>query len=290
MQKYDICSTTIDLFGLICIGFTKLQFGNNYRKFAKKTVPRFFLQLQYNGSRYHGWQTQHNALGVQTVVEKCLSFKLNEKIAVTGCGRTDTGVHARLYFAHFDTVAPAELVLSDQFLFQLNTCLPNDIVADAFFEVQEHANARFDAVSRTYHYYLSLQKDPFQNDRSLYVFGNLDVEQMQQCADLLIEYKDFTSFSKLHSQTKTNLCQVVEAQFLPWEKGLVFKITADRFLRNMVRAIMGTLLEAGKNKINVDDFRQIILAKDRGRAGFSVPAHGLFLEDITYPESIWKLR
>lgn len=253
-------------------------------------MPRFFLKLQYHGSHYHGWQTQHNALGVQTVIEKCLTFKLKEKIALTGCGRTDTGVHARIYFAHFDTVTSAETVLSDQFLFQLNNCLPNDIVANALFEVHEQANARFDAVSRTYHYYLSLQRDPFLNDQSYYVFGDLDVERMQACANLLLEYEDFTSFSKLHSQTKTNFCQVYEAQFSPWEKGLVFKIKADRFLRNMVRAITGTLIEVGKHKINEDDFRQIILAKDRSKAGFSVPAHGLFLENIEYPESIWKLR
>lgn len=249
-------------------------------------MPRYFLHLSYNGKNYNGWQSQHNAPGVQDAIERCLSFKLGEQQRITGCGRTDTGVHARNFYAHFDTLCAHEVVLSDTFLHQLNICLPADIAIHKIHAVHSEAHARFDAISRTYHYYFHRQKQPFLTDTSFYVYGSLSIEMMQQCADILLEYTDFTSFSKLHSQTKTNICHLYEARIHTTAGGFYLRITADRFLRNMVRAIAGTLLEAGKGKIGPEQFRNIIEGKNRGLAGFSVPAHALFLEEVVYPEGL----
>lgn len=257
--------------------------------FAKRILmPRYFIKLAYCGTAYHGWQSQQNAHSVQDEVEKCLALKTGQFIRLTGCGRTDTGVHAKAYFAHFDVEMDWDQGYFDILIPSLNAFLPQDIVVYEIFRVNDEVNARFDAISRTYQYYINREKDPFSLRTSLYVFGNLDMEKMQVASDMLTKYQDFTSFSKLHSKTKTNNCRITEAR---WEtKGTqwIFTITADRFLRNMVRAIVGTLIEAGQGKLSIKEFQEVIEAKNRAEAGFSVPAHGLFLFQVVYPENIRK--
>jgi len=205
---------------------------------------------------------------------------LNEEVNMTGCGRTDTGVHAREFYAHFDRKQPLES--PRELAFRLNAFLPGDIVVYNIFEVPPDFHARFDALSRTYKYYISKQKDPFKAGQSYYYHAPLDVNKMKKACNFLFDYSDFTSFSKLHTQTKTNNCNIFEAYWEEIDNMLVFTIKADRFLRNMVRAIVGTLLEIGKEKLEVVDMPHIIEAKDRSKAGFSVPAEGLFLEHIDY--------
>lgn len=244
-------------------------------------MPRYFIHLAYNGSRYHGWQIQPHSPSVQQTLEQCLSLKLGQTVSVTGCGRTDTGVHARNYYAHFDlenAISDAEALVN-----QLNAFLPEDIVVYRIWPVHPEFHARFDAVSRTYHYYLTRTKNPFHTQDAFYLYGDLDIEKMQQAADLLFEYEDFTSFSKVHTQVKTNNCKIMEAKWLEQDGLLVFRIKADRFLRNMVRAIVGTLLEVGKDRMTLEEFRAVIERKDRCEAGTSMPAHALFLEEVEYP-------
>ena len=236
--------------------------------------------MAYEGSRYHGYQIQPHFDSVQQTVEQCLSLKLGQTVSITGCGRTDTGVHARNYYAHFDLdheIEDAEMLAN-----QLNAFLPADIVIYRIWQVKADAHARFDALSRTYHYYITRTKNPFHIYDAYYLYGNLDIEKMQQAANLLFEYEDFTSFSKVHTQVKTNNCKIMEARWFEQDGLLVFHIRADRFLRNMVRAIVGTLLEVGKGRITLDEFRATIERKDRCEAGTSVPAHALFLESVEY--------
>lgn len=241
---------------------------------------RYFLHLAYNGTRYHGWQIQPDAISVQEELEKCMSLKLGEKISLTGCGRTDTGVHARNFYAHFDT--EKEINDYDNFVYRLNIFLPNDIVIYKCWKVDNDLHARFDAKSRTYRYYISQTKNPFHTQDAFYYHGNLDVELMQEAAKILFEYTDFTSFSKLHTQVKTNNCKIMEARFFEENDLLIFEIKADRFLRNMVRAVVGTLLEVGRGKLTLEQFRGVIENKNRCSAGTSMPAHALFLEDVSY--------
>ena len=243
-------------------------------------MNRYFIKLAYNGAAYHGWQIQDNARTVQQELNEKLSLMLNAEINLTGCGRTDTGVHAREFYAHFDVEQPLEL--PGELAFRMNAFLPGDIVVYDVFEVPPDFHARFDARSRTYKYYISRQKDPFMAGQSYYYHAPLEVEKMKEACAFLFQYIDFTSFSKLHTQTKTNNCNIVEAYWEETDNMLVFTIRADRFLRNMVRAIVGTLLEVGKGKLEVIDMKRIIEAKDRSQAGFSVPAEGLFLEHIDY--------
>ncbi len=243
-------------------------------------MRRYFLHLAYNGSRYHGWQIQPNDISVQEELEKCLSLKLGEKISLTGCGRTDTGVHARNFYAHFDI--EKEISNCEEFVYRLNIFLPNDIVIYKCWEVDNNLHARFDATSRTYHYYITQNKNPFHLQDAFYYHGKLDVELMQEAAYILFEYTDFTSFSKLHTQVKTNNCKIMEARFFKENDLLVFEIKADRFLRNMVRAVVGTLLEVGRGKLSLEQFRDVIEKKNRCSAGTSMPAHALFLEEVTY--------
>lgn len=259
---------------------TLSKFSNEISSFL---MSRYFLHLAYRGANYNGWQSQQNAPGIQDVVERCLGFRLGHEIRITGCGRTDTGVHARNYYAHFDSQRPPEMVLSADFLHRMNICLPPDIVVFQVLPVSNDAHARFDAISRTYNYYFHTFKNPFLEPTSYYIYGSHDFEAMNRCAALLPDYDDFTSFSKLHSQTKTNICRVSEARITQVSEGYAFVITADRFLRNMVRAIAGTLFEVGKGKLDEAGFRGVIEGKNRALAGFSVPAHALFLEDIRYP-------
>ena len=243
-------------------------------------MKRYFIHLAYNGTNYCGWQIQPHDPSVQETLERCMSLKLGQSVSLTGCGRTDTGVHARNYYAHFDY----EGVIEDpmDLAYRLNVFLPPDIVVFRIWEVAPEKHARFDATARTYHYQLTRQKNPFHQNDAYYLYGDLDVNKMQEAADMLLEYTDFTSFSKVHTQVKTNNCKIMEARWFEQDGLLVFHIKADRFLRNMVRAIVGTLLEVGKGKMSLEDFRSVIERKDRCSAGESVPAHALFLEAVDY--------
>lgn len=243
-------------------------------------MKRYFIHLAYNGARYCGWQIQPHSPSVQEELERCLTLKTGQKISVTGCGRTDTGVHARNYYAHFDVETP--IANCQDLVYRLNVFLPPDIVLYKIWEVPADIHARFNAVSRTYHYYISRQKNPFHQQDAYFLYGDLDVEKMQQAADLLFNYHDFTSFSKLHTQVKTNDCKIMEARWFELDGLLVFRIRADRFLRNMVRAIVGTLLEVGKGRMTLEQFKEVIEKKNRCSAGESVPAHALFLEAVEY--------
>jgi tRNA pseudouridine38-40 synthase len=247
-------------------------------------MSRYFIQLSYDGTNYHGWQLQQNAHSVQAELNEKLSTLLGESINVVGCGRTDAGVHARDFYAHFNKEL---LPFSEKDLaYKLNRFLPEDIAIGRIFSVDDEMHARFSAVSRTYKYYISRKKSPFNSLFNYFFEGPLDVPAMQDACAFLFQYEDFTSFSKLHTQTATNICKISTAKWELVNDELIFSITADRFLRNMVRAIVGTLLEIGKGKLKPEDMQQIIEAKDRSRAGFSVPAKGLFLEQIEYPDSL----
>ncbi|OFX68103.1 MAG: tRNA pseudouridine(38-40) synthase TruA [Bacteroidetes bacterium GWE2_29_8] len=248
---------------------------------------RYFIKLAYHGKNYHGWQTQDNAITIQSVLNKCFSLVLSEEISIVGCGRTDQGVHAHIYYAHFDTTYVFEVY--KDFLHKINSFLPKDIVIYDIFQVNNEANSRFDATLRTYRYFINTQKEVFNNEFSWYVRQPLNVHLMNLVAKKLIEYSDFTSFAKLHSQSKTNICTITEAKFIKRDFGIIFTISANRFLRNMVRAIVGTLVEVGHGKITIDEFINIIESKQRANAGMSAPAHGLFLWDIIYPKTIYKL-
>lgn len=241
---------------------------------------RYLLHLAYNGADFHGWQIQPKANSVQEELEKCIGMKVGEKVSVFGCGRTDAGVHARNYYAHFDV--SKEIADLTAFVEQLNAFLPSSIAVYECRPTAPEFNARFDATRRTYRYYVIQTKNPFHLGDAYYWYGPLNVGAMNEAASVLFEYEDFTSFSKLHTQVKTNNCCIYSAHWF-YENGLlVFEISADRFLRNMVRAIVGTLLEVGKGKLTVEGFRRIIELKDRCSAGTSVPAHALFLEEVEY--------
>jgi len=248
-------------------------------------IHRYFIYLSYNGKKYHGWQIQPNANSVQQVLENCFSTLLSEKTAITGAGRTDTGVHAKLMVAHFDT----ENIIDNPktFVGKLNSFLPRDIAIQKIVPVSNNAHARFDAVSRTYEYHISLQKNPFLNEFAYQYTGQLDIQKMNEAAATLFDYIDFTSFSKLHTDAKTNNCKIMKAVWEQRGETLVFTIQADRFLRNMVRSVVGTLLEVGKGKMSIDEFKNVIEKKDRCAAGISMPAQALYLVDIQYPEHIF---
>jgi tRNA pseudouridine38-40 synthase len=242
---------------------------------------RYFLELSYNGSRYNGWQRQPEAPSVQQTLEEALSKYLREPIEVTGAGRTDTGVHAARYVAHFD----CEVTLTDSadFVYHVNSILPWDIAVRSVAPVAATAHARFDATSREYTYCIVPHKNPFRRDTSWQYFVPLDLDAMNRAAEWLTQYDDFTSFAKLNSANKTNICHVTRARWERQSDGtLVFRIRADRFLRNMVRAIVGTLVDVGRGKISPERFRDIIEARDLSLASGGAPAAGLFLTDITY--------
>ncbi|MDR3327700.1 MAG: tRNA pseudouridine(38-40) synthase TruA [Prevotellaceae bacterium] len=245
---------------------------------------RYFVELSYSGKNYSGWQAQKNAKSVQGVLENALSTVLRTEIQVVGAGRTDTGVHAKFMTAHFDF---AEKFDNQRLVNQLNGFLPKDIAVDKVIKVKNDAHARFDAVRRTYKYFLCQNKNPFLEGFALFFSQKLDFEKMNRAANILLDYQDFTSFSKLHSDVKTNNCTVFQAKWEHSGEVWVFTIQANRFLRNMVRAIVGTLLMIGTGKVSIEQFRQIIEAKDRGKAGSSAPAHGLYLVDILYNNNIF---
>jgi tRNA pseudouridine38-40 synthase len=253
-------------------------------------MPRYFLTLSYNGTPYNGWQRQENTPNtVQQVMDEKLSMILQEKIELLGCGRTDTGVHAKDFIAHFDANCKDLLSNKKQWIYKFNNVLPVEISVQDIQGVLYTAHARFSATQRVYHYHIHQQKNPFVSDFSYYVYGDIDFELMNKAAELLLGTQDFTSFSKLHAQTKTNVCTVTKAV---WQKTNVyqwrFTISADRFLRGMVRGVVGTLLLVGRNKITIEGFKNIIELKDRKLAGSNVPPHALFLVGINYPKEIFS--
>lgn len=248
---------------------------------------RFFITLSYDGTRYHGWQIQPNGDSIQQRLQEALSTLLRQPVEVVGAGRTDTGVHAKMMVAHFDWPnnphAPCPLPLAPTIVYKLNKLLPQDIAVQEIRQVADDMHARFSATERTYHYYIHTRKDPFLQAYSWQVTYPLSFERMNEAAKVLLEYMDFTSFSKVNTDTRTNLCDLRSAHWDEVAPGQWrFTITANRFLRNMVRAIVGTLVEVGRGKLSIDDVRRIVEAKDRCQAGESVPAKGLFLADIKY--------
>lgn len=244
---------------------------------------RYFIELSYNGKGYHGWQNQPNAISVQQVLEEALSVLLQTKVEIFGAGRTDTGVHASQMFAHFDVEFEIDI---PTLVYKLNSLLPNDISIHDVFKVKEDAHARFDATSRTYHYKISTTKNVFNTDFAYRFQVPLDVKKMNEACNILLQYKDFQCFSKSNTDVKTYYCNIEKAEWIEEQNGLIFIISADRFLRNMVRAIVGTMINIGLGKIKVKDLITIIESKNRSEAGYSVPAHGLYLTQITYPESL----
>ena len=247
-------------------------------------IQRYFIELSYDGTRYHGWQTQPNAVAVQEVLDKALSTVLREPIETVGCGRTDTGVHAKEFFAHFDCGSmvhgPSSMVNNVR---GINSVLPNDIAIKNIIPVHPDAHARFDATLRSYQYHIHFNKDPFKNGYSWLLRDEPDLELMNQAAKIMMEYTDFSCFSKSNTQTFTNNCKISRAEWMEHERGIIFHISADRFLRNMVRAIVGTLVEIGRKEIEPENIREIIESKNRSNAGTSVPACGLYLTEVKYP-------
>jgi len=239
--------------------------------------------LSYNGSSYHGWQIQPNAVTVQETIQDALSKLLNTNISITGAGRTDTGVHAFQMFAHFDV---DETLDTENLTFKLNSFLPKDIAIQSIFQVNADAHTRFHAIKRSYDYKISLKKNVFLFDYTHYVHQKLDVDKMNEAANILLEYTNFQCFSKSNTDVKTYNCKIEQAQWKQEGNLLIFTISADRFLRNMVRAIVGTLLNIGLSKIAVSDIHKILASKDRSEAGFSVPSKGLYLTEVLYPDNI----
>ena len=249
-------------------------------------MPRYFMELAYNGTRFHGWQCQPNATTVQELLETQLSKLLEPGLKLTGAGRTDAGVHASSFTAHFDT-GQSDLAQNSQFLYKLNSMLPPDVAILGLRVVRNDAHARFDALSRTYRYHILRKKDPFRAETSWLYTAPLHSDIMQQGAEQLLNYTDFRSFSKVHTDVKTFICHIEKAS---WEFGSdewIFTITADRFLRNMVRAIVGTLWEMGRGKILLSDLDAILNAGNRCAAGFSAPASGLMLTSVGYPAQLY---
>lgn len=255
-------------------------------------MGRYFIHLAYNGACYNGWQTQPELPTVQQTLEEALSTLLRQKIAVVGCGRTDTGVHASDFYAHF-SLTPAPPPCGEgsryheldcgQLVFKLNNLLPPDIAIFDIFPVADNAHARFDAVARTYQYHVSDRRLPFRQGQYCRIYYRPDLALMNEAARVLMEYEDFTSFAKLHTQVKTNICHLTHAEWTEEGDEWVFTIRSNRFLRNMVRSVTGTLLDVGRGKLTISGLREIIEKKDRCAAGVSMPACGLFLTKVEYP-------
>ena len=252
-------------------------------------MARYFIELSYDGAAYCGWQRQPDAPTVQQALEKALSTLLCQDVEVVGAGRTDTGVNASYYVAHFD----CESGVKDcaQLVYKLNLILPQDIAVKAVREVCEQAHARFDAVEREYTYYISQRKNPFRRFSAWQYYVQLDMERMNEAAATLLEYDDFTSFAKLNSNNKTSICRVVKAEWrrAEWDEDLlIFTIRADRFLRNMIRAIVGTLVDVGRGRYTVEEFCDILHSRDLSRSSAGAPAQGLFLSDVKYSDEVYK--
>lgn len=241
---------------------------------------RYFIEISYLGTNYHGWQSQPNAITIQEITENCLSKILNNPVKLVAAGRTDAGVHAKQMYAHFDS----DMTINDKKSFEhkVNSFLPEDIVVKNLILVHDNSHARFDALYREYEYHISLIKNPFEIDKAYFLKKSLDIKKMNKCCNKMLQYTNFKSFSKSKTDVKTYDCKIYEAKWMLDENSLIFKIKADRFLRNMVRAIVGTLIEIGLGKITEKEFKLIIEKKDRQLAGFSVPAHALFLKKIDY--------
>lgn len=240
---------------------------------------RYFIHLAYNGANYCGWQTQPQLPTVQETLEKALSTLLRQPIAIVGCGRTDTGVHASDYYAHFDAEGDMDC---GQLCFKLNSFLPADIAIFRIFSVAINAHARFDATARTYQYHVSDRRLPFRQGLYSRIYFAPNIERMNEAARVLMEYEDFTSFAKLHTQVKTNICHLSHAEWTQEGDEWVFTIRSNRFLRNMVRSVTGTLLDVGRGKLTIDGLRRIVEQKDRCAAGVSMPPQGLFLCKVEY--------
>lgn len=241
---------------------------------------RYLLEICYKGTQYHGWQKQHNAHSVQSVLDEKLSLLIGENIETLGCGRTDTGVHAKQFFAHFDTSRTQD---EAHLVYKLNHILPKDIAAHRLYSVADDFNARFDADYRTYEYWITQKPDPFLLEQAWYQYGEMNLEQMNEAAAMLIGKKDFECFSKVQTQVNNFICEVMIAEWKREGDKLIFTIRANRFLRNMVRAVVGTLTEVGRGRLTPAGVQQIIDSKNRCEAGQSVPAHGLYLTEIAYP-------
>lgn len=246
-------------------------------------MPRYFIKLAYNGTRYHGWQVQDNAHSVQAEINKALSLITGESIETLGCGRTDTGVHAREFYAHFDSTKQD---LNERIIFKMNKILPADIACYKLWKVSDNAHARFDAIARMYEYIIIREKNPFVQNQSHFLYGPVNVDLMNKACSQLFDYIDFSCFSKSKTQVFTNNCKIMFAAWKQENDNLIFTIKADRFLRNMVRTIVGTMLEVGKEQLSLSQFSEIIESKNRSNAGISVPAAGLFLIKVEYPEEM----
>ena len=247
-------------------------------------MPRYFLELAYKGTGYSGFQIQDNASSIQQEVEKALEVFFRQPFSLTGSSRTDGGVHALQNFFHFDYQG----IVEDRALYNINAILPGDIVVKGIYPVAPDAHCRYDALSREYRYYLYRKKNPFLADRAWFYPYTLDLDKLQAAADLLREYQDFTSFSKRSTQVKTFLCDIAESTWKEEETGLVYQVKANRFLRGMVRGLVGTMLQVGRGKLSVEDFAGVIRQKDNRLADFSAPGHGLFLHQVYFPVSIFE--
>ena len=250
-----------------------------------EALNRYFLVIAYKGTHYHGWQVQDNATGVQAVMNQKLSMLLGEEIYCIGCGRTDTGVHASKYFLHFDTSHKPD---KKHLLNKLNIVLPYDISVLDMYEAAPTAHARHSATERTYQYLITFQKSPFLKEFATFIYYPLDINAMNEAARLLLNYVDFEALSKINADNKHHLCNIYFARWKQHGSKLVFTITANRFLRGMVRVIVGTMLQIGKGKMTIDEFKRLIESKDRRKAGAAAPAEGLYLYDIKYPQGLLK--
>lgn len=245
-------------------------------------MQRYFLEVSYKGANYSGFQVQENAPSVQEEIEKVLAILQKKEISLTGSSRTDTGVHAIQNFFHFDF----EGGFHPQFLYQVNSILPKDIVIKNIYPVPSEAHCRFSAVSRTYHYHIYRNKNPFLEEYAYYFPYTIDYDKLREAAAIIKTYTDFTSFSKRNTQAKTFLCSILESEWKKDGEQFIYRVKSNRFLRGMVRGLTGTMLQVGRGKISMDDFKKIIEAKDCRKADFAVPGHGLFLMEVSYPGSI----
>ena len=248
---------------------------------------RYFVSLSYKGTKFHGWQIQPNENTIQQELEKAFSTILQIKTPITGAGRTDSGVHAMNYIAHFDMDNNKYNNDLKSLIYKLNSILPYDIAIHEIKQVKENSHARFDANSRTYQYFISTKKNAFKHELTWLKYGKLNINLMNKACEILIKYDDFTSFAKLHTDNKTNICTIYKASWQKDDSNIIFEITANRFLRNMVRSIVGTIISIGLERLSLEDFKVIIESKNRNNAGVSAPASGLFLVEIAYPEELY---
>lgn len=247
-------------------------------------MPRYFLELSYKGENYSGFQVQENAMTIQSEVEKAFKTLQRDEVVMTGSSRTDAGVHALQNFFHFDY----DKEIHPHFIYKINAILPDDIVIKDLIRVKPDAHCRFDAISREYKYYIYRHKNPFLKDRACYYPYKLEIDKMEQAAEIIKSYQDFTSFSKRRTQVKSFICKIEESEWIRENNGLVYHIKADRFLRGMVRALVATMLLVGRGKISIQEFKIIIEQKDCTKANFAVPGHGLFLISANYPEGYFS--